>query len=271
MAVWFEVVSGPAAQGRVEVDGELLIGREGPPEGRLGGDAGLSRRHARLSPFGDGEQLLVEDLDSTNGTFVNGERIGAPTVVSAQDTVELGDSALRVIPAPRETGDLARHGVHEVPEHLFATLIARTPVPREWIIQGALRAWPIVLAVNLLIRTIAVEGFDVDPDGGPMKLEVLFGVSTLPIVASSFFFWVDFGRRPRDRTILIYVIPSLFFSSLASAIELISLPSSAGFKEYAATVLVALVSPCVVMPTMIALRARARLKMEASLKDPART
>jgi len=36
-------------------------------------EAGLSRSHARLSPTRDG--ILVQDLDSTNGTFVNDQRV----------------------------------------------------------------------------------------------------------------------------------------------------------------------------------------------------
>ena len=36
-------------------------------------DPDVSRRHARVTPRGD--TVVVEDLGSTNGTFVNGERI----------------------------------------------------------------------------------------------------------------------------------------------------------------------------------------------------
>jgi DNA-binding winged helix-turn-helix (wHTH) protein len=48
----------------------------------------VSRRHARL--LVDGERVLLEDLDSKNGTFVQGRRIAAPTPLVAGDVFHLG-------------------------------------------------------------------------------------------------------------------------------------------------------------------------------------
>ena len=57
------------------LDGDLLIGRAAPEdEGKLGGDPEISRVHARVSRAPGGE-LTIEDLGSSNGTFVNGEQI----------------------------------------------------------------------------------------------------------------------------------------------------------------------------------------------------
>lgn len=50
----------------------------------------VSRLHCRLRREGDG--FLVEDLGSSNGTYVNGERIAAPVRVSRGDSVTLGAS-----------------------------------------------------------------------------------------------------------------------------------------------------------------------------------
>jgi len=267
--VWLEVVAGPGETERIHVGEELLLGREGPSEGRLGGDPELSRRHATLKPFGDsGERVLVEDLGSSNGTFVNGEQIGAPTVAGVGDTIGVGESVLRVAGAARPTAGAARPaaGVHTVPETLFGTLVARTPVPSDWIIQAVLRAIPIVIAVNFVLRTILVEYFDVPPDIPPMEPHILLGLSIFPPIGSSLFFWIDFGRRPRNRSILIYLVPSVGFSCITCAVELLALPGGSGTPEYVATILVALVAPSVVMPTMIGLRTRARLRTEAELK-----
>src|SRR5688572_8712875 len=90
------VVSGPGAGQTFDARGDVLIGRD---EGfDLGGDPELSRRHARITTGPSGE-LLVEDLGSTNGTLVNGQRISAPTPVRAGDRIELGGTVLEVVSA----------------------------------------------------------------------------------------------------------------------------------------------------------------------------
>ena len=85
-------------QGRLlPIDADLLIGRLAPEdEGRLGGDAEISRRHARIARGADG-QLAIEDLGSANGTFVNGARIDAPRTLVAGDRVRVGKTVLEVI------------------------------------------------------------------------------------------------------------------------------------------------------------------------------
>ena len=96
-----EVVGGNAAGTWLEVTDELLIGRHADDPGRLGNDEGLSRYHARVS-LDANELCTVEDLGSTNGTFVNGRRISAPQTLKQGDTITLGDSTLvvRELPAP---------------------------------------------------------------------------------------------------------------------------------------------------------------------------
>jgi hypothetical protein len=53
-----------------------------------------SSRHARL--YRDGERWLLEDLGSTNGTFVGTERISAPTPVDAGTKLRVGRSVLEL-------------------------------------------------------------------------------------------------------------------------------------------------------------------------------
>lgn len=85
----------------------VTVGREDPvsnvfPELDLtphgAEDNGVSRRHARFS-LHDGE-LVVEDLDSTNFTFVNGQRVmpGTRQVVRPGDEVRFGRIAARFEP-----------------------------------------------------------------------------------------------------------------------------------------------------------------------------
>jgi hypothetical protein len=86
----------------VHVDTPLEIGRVAGADLVLP-DPEVSRRHALVAPVGNG--LLVEDLGSTNGTFVDGSRIAKPVVVSPGTTLGLGGAILQVVledspPAP---------------------------------------------------------------------------------------------------------------------------------------------------------------------------
>lgn len=83
---------GPLSGRRVEVDAELVLGRE--DAGLTIDDEELSRRHAVIRP-GDGG-IEIEDLGSTNGTFVNGSRIDGPTRLAGGDTVKIGRSVLEI-------------------------------------------------------------------------------------------------------------------------------------------------------------------------------
>jgi pSer/pThr/pTyr-binding forkhead associated (FHA) protein len=54
-------------------------------------DPTVSRKHAQL--FWDGEKLIIlTDLDSTNGTFVNGKKLKAPTQLNQLDVVKVGNT-----------------------------------------------------------------------------------------------------------------------------------------------------------------------------------
>jgi pSer/pThr/pTyr-binding forkhead associated (FHA) protein len=97
-----EVVAGKALGMSILVDDELLIGRHAEGAGRLAEDEEISRSHARLSLDRSGF-CAIEDLGSTNGTYVNGLRIKGPQTLSEGDTVEVGGTTLvvRDLPALR--------------------------------------------------------------------------------------------------------------------------------------------------------------------------
>jgi hypothetical protein len=59
----------------------------------------VSRRHAVLRR--SGASVVVEDLDSTNGTFVNGERIRSPVTVGPGAQVRVGRTTLEIEPDQR--------------------------------------------------------------------------------------------------------------------------------------------------------------------------
>jgi hypothetical protein len=91
------VTTGPEAGRRVELGLEVAIGRQ---EGDLVvEDPEVSRRHAVLRRSGG--SVVVEDLDSTNGTFVNGERIRTPMTLGPGDQVRVGRTTLEIEPDQR--------------------------------------------------------------------------------------------------------------------------------------------------------------------------
>ncbi len=86
------VKSGPSAGETIGLDGDVVVGREGAD--LTISDPELSRRHVAFRPR-DGA-VVVEDLGSTNGTMVNGERIAEPTKLVRDATVTIGQSELAI-------------------------------------------------------------------------------------------------------------------------------------------------------------------------------
>src|SRR5687768_12392530 len=91
MASQFQLImrTGPTPGAAYTLEGDqLMIGRDSTNEIMIN-DAEVSRKHSRLT-FQGGKYVL-EDLGSTNGTFVNGQRLAGPMVLKAGDVVSLGE------------------------------------------------------------------------------------------------------------------------------------------------------------------------------------
>jgi hypothetical protein len=74
------------------VDGELTLGRGGGCAVRLPADTFVSQVHARVVER-DGD-LWVEDVGSTNGTFVNEKRVDVPVKLRRGDKLRVGQTTL---------------------------------------------------------------------------------------------------------------------------------------------------------------------------------
>ncbi|MFL5959311.1 MAG: FHA domain-containing protein [Gaiellaceae bacterium] len=72
----------------------VTVGRGGQNDLVLHGDDFASARHARIELRGDG--VWVQDLDSTNGTYVNGTRVAGAQRLDAGDVLRVGATDLRV-------------------------------------------------------------------------------------------------------------------------------------------------------------------------------
>lgn len=121
-------VSGPTFGRSFAVAGALTLGRQADcdiciPIGEI------SRHHARLKPGGDG--VLVEDLDSANGTWINGKRVRSGTLRAgdelALDTVRfmlLMPGAETAVPAARAPVTRRAHALRIVALIILAVVLA---------------------------------------------------------------------------------------------------------------------------------------------------
>src|SRR6185436_6684469 len=86
--------SGPTPGATFNLEGDqLTIGRDSANEIVIN-DAEISRRHARLTY--QGGKYVLEDLGSTNGTFVNGQRLAGPRVLKPGEVVSFGEQIVLV-------------------------------------------------------------------------------------------------------------------------------------------------------------------------------
>ncbi len=75
---------------------EIVLGRDVSADVVINA-AEVSRRHTRLRL--DAGQYIIDDLGSTNGTFVNGQRINTPQALRPGDIIMLGEAATLVYEA----------------------------------------------------------------------------------------------------------------------------------------------------------------------------
>ncbi len=107
------VVSGPNAGQTVDVEEEIVIGREDTDLAI--DDEEMSRRHAVVRRHAN--RLQVEDLGSTNGTFVDGTRIAEPTLLGGGAEIKVGMTVLvveGVLPVSDSSADIAPRNVTRV-------------------------------------------------------------------------------------------------------------------------------------------------------------
>jgi pSer/pThr/pTyr-binding forkhead associated (FHA) protein len=88
------ITDGANAGERVSLDeAPLLIGRGSDAAIRLDDDY-VSTRHARIAASGD--QWFVEDLGSTNGTYIGSQRISQPTTLQLGSQIRIGKTTLEL-------------------------------------------------------------------------------------------------------------------------------------------------------------------------------
>jgi pSer/pThr/pTyr-binding forkhead associated (FHA) protein len=132
-----EIVEGAAAGRQYRLEGPLEVGREPHLPVQLD-DGQVSRRHARVTP--DDARAWVEDLGSSNGTFVNDQPIHMPREIVPGDRVRMGLTVLElrtsqdVAERPSAVHPIPQDVLQPVPQHVLAPvpeqeLAAVTPPP----------------------------------------------------------------------------------------------------------------------------------------------
>lgn len=137
------VERGPVPTTQVPLQSEqLTVGRSADNDLVLA-DPEVSRRHIRIVRRADG--FAVEDTGSTNGTFVNGQRISHLTLLQDGDTIDLGDTVrLRFValiePAAPVTEEPVEQNTAEKPTQAYSPAVP--PVAASAIAQPAPQAAP---------------------------------------------------------------------------------------------------------------------------------
>jgi uncharacterized RDD family membrane protein YckC len=144
---------------------KLVIGRSRSCDIRLRADT-VSRLHAALVWRND--ELVVEDLGSSNGTFVNGERVLSPRAIVAGDSVRFGSlrGTIERSDLPASVGD-SQSG----PDHTSG-LIPGDPAGLGWRLLAAVTDVALFSAGSLipfspLLVTLLVERYLLSPDALP--------------------------------------------------------------------------------------------------------
>lgn len=170
MPAQFQLVmrSGPMPGMIYPLESELItLGRD-PGNSIAINDAEISRRHARLSL--QGGKYVLEDLGSTNGTFVNGQRLGGPHVLKPGDVISFGEQIALIyesvafdpgatVASPRAAMGAAKPitPIPPPPAAPVAGQVPAGPVPAAPAKKSNLL--PIVIVVAVLLFICACAGF----------------------------------------------------------------------------------------------------------------
>jgi pSer/pThr/pTyr-binding forkhead associated (FHA) protein len=137
----------------------VTIGRHGDNAIILA-DPQASRHHAEIVM--QGGRWVIQDLDSANGTFVNGQRIEQPQLLRHGDLVRIGQSSFQVeIPAALSRQDTL---VERIPREALAAGTARRPR------RGLVLALLVLLIVAAaVIAVLVLRPFDrTEPPAGAL-------------------------------------------------------------------------------------------------------
>ena len=164
-------VAGQESGTELPVGAQVVVGRDpGVADVVLDKDTEISRRHASFAPAGAG--LTVQDLGSTNGTFVNGHRLEYAVTLSTGDRVEVGETAIEV----RLPGETVAEAVPATP----APVVAGAPA-NDIVVEGLVKQFGdhrAVDEISLYVNPGEIYGF-LGPNGAGKSTTVHMLVTLL--------------------------------------------------------------------------------------------
>ncbi len=175
--------SGPTPGAVFPLEGDqLMIGRDSSNSVAIS-DAEVSRRHARLT-F-QGGKYVIEDLGSTNGTFVNGQRLAGPHVLKPGDVVAFGEQIVLMYDAVNIDPGATVVSTPHVPVRPVMAVPSAPPAPPPMPAQSYAGQVP----DNLEPVPVSPAYRNLTP--------ILIGVAVFLLVCAcaGFFWWVDATYR----------------------------------------------------------------------------
>jgi len=179
MASQYQLImrSGPTPGAAFNLEGDqITIGRD-PTNTITINDAEISRRHARLTY--QGGKYILEDLGSTNGTFVNGQRLAGPRVLKSGEVVSFGEQIVLVF----ENIAFDAGATVVSPRAAAVPSISRPapiPPPPPVDYAGSVPASPVVTSEVIERRSF-----------NPLIIAIGVGTIIFLCMCGTFFWWVD--------------------------------------------------------------------------------
>jgi pSer/pThr/pTyr-binding forkhead associated (FHA) protein len=93
--MWITIERGPDAGASVEVTGEVFTIGRNPAAKLVLTDPQVSSRHAAIEIAPDGS-YLVRDLKSTNGTFIDGQRLEGAAPITGSERLRVGETEIQL-------------------------------------------------------------------------------------------------------------------------------------------------------------------------------
>jgi predicted component of type VI protein secretion system len=175
MAAQFQFVmrSGPNPGKVYQLEAsEIVIGRDSS-NGVAINDGEISRKHAKLSLHG--AAYVIQDLGSTNGTFVNGQRLTGTQVLNPGDSISFGENISAVYEAasdpnatvissaqaPKTAAPVRKPAAAPAPAPAYSGQVPAGPLPTAAAPAKKKKfpVWLIILIIFVLVICVCVGFF----------------------------------------------------------------------------------------------------------------